>query len=130
VAYLRSVSVPEIELLFGLEAEQYQPAGVEQARVLKVSGSLFFGSVAGLEKFLVDLNTREGRQRPLVILCEQVRNMDESALEVLTNEALKRREAGGDLFLWLGDHKLDTVIRGSRLPGVIDDDHLLYHEGG
>jgi len=130
VAYLRSVSVPEIELLFGLEAEQYQPAGMEQATVLKVSGSLFFGSVAGLEKFLVDLNTREGRQRPLVILCEQVRNMDESALEVLTNEAIKRREAGGDLFLWLGDHKLDTVIRDSRLPGVIDDDHLLYHEGG
>ncbi|WP_089725070.1 SulP family inorganic anion transporter [Candidatus Thiosymbion oneisti] len=129
VAYLRSVSVPEIELLFGLKAEQYRPAGVERATVLKVSGSLFFGSVNGLEKFLVDLNTRGGRQGSLVMICEQIQNMDESALEVLIHEALKRREAGGDLFLWLGNHKLDTVIRGSRLPEVIGDDHLLYHTG-
>ncbi len=129
VAYLRSVSVPEIELLFGLEAEQYRPAGMERATVLKVAGSLFFGSVTGLEKFLVRLNTRNGRQEPLVIICEQIQNMDESALDVLTNEALKRRKADGDLFLWLGNHKLDTVIRGSRLPEVIGDDHLLYHEG-
>ena len=127
VAYLRSVSVPEIELLLEPEAEQYRPAGVGQATVLKVSGSLFFGSVAGLEKFLVDLNTRDGRQEPLVVICEQVQNMDQSALDVLAHETLKRREAGGDLFLWLGNHKLDAAIRGSRLQEVIGDDHLLYH---
>jgi len=56
--------------------------------------------------------------------------MDQSALDVPTNEAVKRRKAGGDLFLWLGDHKLDAVIRGSRLPGTIGDDHLFYQAEG
>jgi len=125
-AYLRSVSVPKIELLFGLGANQYQPSGVGPSTILKISGSLFFGSITELEKFLVDLNIRDGRKRPLVILCEQVQNIDESALDVFTNEALKRRKVGGDLFLWLGDHKLDTMIYNSRLPEIIGNDHLLY----
>lgn len=64
------------------------------------------------------------------MLCEQIQNMDQSALDVPTNEAVKRRKAGGDLFLWLGDHKLDAVIRGSRLPGTIGDDHLFYQAEG
>jgi len=127
VAYLKSVSVPDIQLLFDPEAKQYRPSGVERAMVLRVSGSLFFGSVSRLEKFFINLNTRNGRQDPLIIICEQIQNIDESALDALVYEALKRRKAGGDLFLWLGNHRLDAVIRGSQLLEVIGNDHILYY---
>jgi len=120
------VSVPEVEILFEADAKPYLPSNVARATVLKVSGSLFFGSINYFEKILARLSHQNGRAEALIIVFERVQNLDESAINVFSHEALKRKKSGGDLFLWLGDHKLDKKIYSSQLLEVIDDNHLLY----
>nr|VFK21295.1 MAG: Sulfate permease family protein [Candidatus Kentron sp. LPFa] len=77
VAYLRSVSRPEIDLFFGEDAEQYAPANLTgSTTVLQVSGSVFFGSVQVLERALTDLAKSDGREGNLVIDAEHLHSLD------------------------------------------------------
>nr|VFK57414.1 MAG: sulfate permease, SulP family [Candidatus Kentron sp. TC] len=127
VAYLRSVSRPEIDLFFGEDAEQYVPANLMgPATVLQVSGSVFFGSLQVLERALTDLAKSDGRRGHLVIVAEHLHSLDVAGAEALLQEA-GRREAGGyRLALWLRDHNLDETLAQSGLIEAIGAENLHY----
>ncbi|VFM96766.1 MAG: sulfate permease, SulP family [Candidatus Kentron sp. G] len=127
VAYLRSVSRPEIDLFFGEDAEQYVPANlIGSATVLQVSGSVFFGSVQVLELALTDLASADKRQGHLVIVAEHLHSLDMAGAEALLQEADRRKAKGFALALWLRDHNLDAVLEESGVMEAIGPENLHY----
>jgi SulP family sulfate permease len=126
ITYLRGVSKPEFVVLFDREAKQFIPAGVDNATVVSVSGSLFFGSVPTLERLLTDLGRQDQRSSALIIAGNHIDNMDDAACITLTQEAIKRKRDGGDLYLWLRDHRMDAVLEETGLLAVLGDGNILY----
>ncbi|NOZ55070.1 MAG: SulP family inorganic anion transporter [Gammaproteobacteria bacterium] len=174
IAYLRSVSKPEIELLTGKAAQQYcrrfddalplpgaimvatsghhfssvaqqavdreqsllrgeqRHANVSIAKqfghitVLKVSGSLFFGSVFRLEKMLTKLRRQDGGEGDLIISGENLHSADSTGAEVLMHEVQGRMNAGARVQLWLRNHDHDAVFRASGLLKVLGTENIYY----
>jgi SulP family sulfate permease len=128
IVYLRSVSVPEYNVLDTNEAHQYLPDGIEDenATVLHLSGSIFFGSTAALERTFSDLADQDQRKGALIIDGEYIDNLDEAGANALIGEAVKRHAAGGDMYLWLRNHRLDAMVSGSGLRKTLGSDHIFY----
>jgi SulP family sulfate permease len=128
IVYLRSVSVPEYTVLNSTEARQYLPEGVDEASatVLHLSGSIFFGSTAALERTFTDLASQDRRKGVLVIDGEYIDNLDEAGCNALMSEADKRYKAGGSMYLWLRNHKLDRIIDGCGLRDKLGANRVFY----
>lgn len=137
-AYLRRVSVPEIEVLFDQYADQYCPQPLlgafektsDDVTVLRVSGSLFFGSVSALEVEFTNLAAQHGREQPLIIAADNLQNIDHSGLAVLDEEAKKRQKQGGDLHLWLRSPRVHKEFRKGLYLSFVKPQHIYYVEGG
>lgn len=140
VAYLRRVSVPEIEVLFGEYAAPYLPqkgqskqaSEAGEVTVLKVSGSLFFGSVNALEVTFSDLvkqgDAGQGRANTLIIAADYMHNIDRSGLDALDEEAKKRQQAGGKLQIWFSSPKIHAEFARHLLFAHIDANDIFYHQ--
>lgn len=128
VVYLRSVSRPEIDIVNSREAHQYLPEGVsdEAATVVHMAGSIFFGSTATLERIFVDIASQDKRKKALIIAGEYIDNMDEAGATALINEAVKRKKAGGTMYMWLRNDKLDDVMTSSGLRDAIGTANIMY----
>lgn len=126
IAYMRHVSRPELDLLFEDEAEQYMPEGVNDATVVQLSGSIFFGSTHSIERGFADIAHEDHRGKPLIIAGELIDNMDDSGAATLAQEARKRKESGGQLILWLRDHDLDDLLQRSGLASLLGENNIHY----
>jgi len=128
VVYLRSVSRPEIDIVNSNEAHQYLPEGVsdEDATVVHMAGSIFFGSTATLERIFADISKQDERKNALIIAGEYIDNMDEAGATSLLNESLKRKQAGGTMYMWLRNDKLDDIMISSGLREALGPDNIMY----
>ncbi len=126
IAYMRAVSRPEFDVLFENEAEQYMPEGVDDATVVQLSGSLFFGSTHTVERALADIARDDQRGKPLIIAGELIDNMDDAGVATLAQEARKRKEAGNGLILWLRDHNLDELLKRNGLFTLLGTGNIHY----
>ncbi len=126
ILYLRAVSKPELDVLFENEADQYIPEGIEDATVVQISGSIFFGSAPSIERAFADIAQEDQRKKPLIIAGELIDNMDDAGIASLITEARKRKESGGDFILWLRNHSMDSLLKRSGLLEVIGADHIHY----
>ena len=128
VVYLRSVSRPEIDIVNSNEAHQYLPEGVsdEEATVVHMQGSIFFGSTATLERIFVDIAAQDKRKNALIIAGEYIDNLDEAGATSLINESIKRKQEGGSMFMWLRNNKLDEVLKTSGLIEAIGAENIRY----
>jgi len=128
VVYLRSVSRPEIDIVNSNEAHQYLPEGVsdENATVVHMAGSIFFGSTATLERIFADIASQDDRKNALIIAGEYIDNMDEAGATSLINETLKRKQSGGSMYMWLRNDKLDDIMISSGLREVLGPDNIMY----
>ena len=66
------------------------------------------------------------RRGALIIDGEYIDNLDEAGANTLINEADKRHKAGGDMYLWLRNRRLDHVIESSGLRAALGSDHIFY----
>jgi SulP family sulfate permease len=128
VIYLRHVSKPEAAIVSSDEARQYLPAGVDEnnAIVLHLSGSLFFGSTANVERTFTDIAAGDKRKNVLVIAGEYIDNLDDAAANMIQSESQKRRVAGGDLYIWFRNDAMDKDIASTQLARKLGIDHVLY----
>ncbi len=53
-------------------------------------------------------------------------NMDEAGATSLLNESLKRKQAGGAMYMWLRNDKLDDIMISSGLRDTIGADNIMY----
>ncbi|MEE9343607.1 MAG: SulP family inorganic anion transporter [Gammaproteobacteria bacterium] len=126
ILYLRTVSKPEVDVLFENEADQYIPDGIDEATVIQLSGSVFFGSTQSIEIAFADIAKEDHRLMPLIIAGEHIDNMDDAGVTTLLTEAQKRNLAGGSMILWLRNHKLDAVLERNGLIKAIGKDNMHY----
>jgi SulP family sulfate permease len=70
-----------------------------QLHIMRIDGSLFFGSVAYLRERLSRLEQQHPEQKHLAIIAQGISFVDIAAADVLANEATRRREIGGGLYL-------------------------------
>ena len=126
ILYLRAVSKPEVDILFENEAHQYMPEGVEDATVVQLSGSIFFGSTHTIERAFADIAHEDHRQKMLIIAGEHIDNMDEAGVAALVTEVGKRKQSGGSMVLWLRNHKLDALLERTGLLQAIGKDNIHY----
>lgn len=128
VVYLRSVSHPEIGIVNSSEALNYLPDGVseEEATVVHMQGSIFFGSTASLERIFVDIAAQDNRKNMLIIAGEYIDNLDEAGATSLINENIKRKQSGGSMFIWLRNNKLDEILKTSGLIEAVGAENIRY----
>ena len=100
--YLQKIAHPmlsgvDFEVLHG-KAREDNPAFIPPLRVVRLDGSLFFGSVEHARSRLAELAAeREGRS--LVILAEGLNRLDIAGIEMLLDERKALQQGGGDLFV-------------------------------
>ncbi len=70
-----------------------------QLHIMRIDGSLFFGSVAYLREKLAKLEQEHPEQKHLAIVSQGISFVDLAAADVLAEEATKRHARGGDLYL-------------------------------
>ncbi len=70
-----------------------------QLRILRIDGSLFFGSVNHVQEVFAELETRSPEQKHLAIVCQGINFADIQGADALAKEAQARQARGGNLYL-------------------------------
>lgn len=70
-----------------------------QLCLLRIDGSLFFGSVAHIEEAFARLEAEKPEQKHLAIVCRGINFADLSGGDILAKEAKKRKARGGGMYL-------------------------------
>jgi len=70
-----------------------------QLHIMRIDGSLFFGSVAYVREKFAALEQNHPDQKHLAIVAQGISFVDIAAADVLANEAARRRAEGGGLYL-------------------------------
>ncbi len=70
-----------------------------QLRIVRIDGSLFFGAVNHIQEEFRRLEEQNPEQKHLAIVCSGINFIDVAGAEFLAQEARKRRQAGGNLYL-------------------------------
>jgi SulP family sulfate permease len=105
--YLYRTSQPPLELVTpdpNLEVLTFTPlqnrAECPQMEMIRVNGSLFFGSVSHVQQKIHELDELGIRQNNLMLIASGINFMDLSGAEMLAAEAKRLRERGGHLYLY------------------------------
>jgi SulP family sulfate permease len=109
-----------------------------QFRIVRIDGSLFFGSVNRLQTAFDMFRTRDPDKKHLAIAVQGVGTADLEGAEVLAEEAKKRKAMGGDLYLvnvnrglWDTLEKsgcLDEIDSRNVFEGKHTGVHAVYHK--
>jgi len=70
-----------------------------QLKIIRIDGSVFFGSVSDIEETLHHIGNHSSTQNRVLIICSGVNLIDVSGAELLKREANRRRSFGGALYL-------------------------------
>lgn len=133
--YLRSMSRPDVEVMFENEKKHFLRPGMQLDATtgISIAGSLFFGSTQHLERALANIAMEGGCRGDLVLLCNYMNGIDMSGATVLMQEALKRRAAGHAVAIWLREEHikdpevLKVLHKGFGTEGVICSDRSREH---
>ncbi len=109
VLYLMRVSKPRIvsrvpdpnlpNRKFSTLTEHSRLQECPQLHIMRIDGNLFFGSVAYIREKFSRLAQQHPEQKHLAIVAQGISFVDIAAADVLGNEAVRRRNEGGDLYL-------------------------------
>lgn len=95
-----------------------------QFRVIRIDGSLFFGSVNRLKTAFEMFRNRNPEQKHLAIAAQGISVVDLEGGEALVEEARKRREIGGDLYLINVNRGLWEALENNGCLDQIDSRHF------
>jgi len=110
--YLRGASDLKITSLTGENAQQYHSMKLDSGNVLKISGSLFFGSVSAVEKAMAQMAEIDGRNDNLMIIGENIQDMDLAGVSVFIQESKRRSANNKQLVILLASKRLyETTLK-------------------
>lgn len=90
-----------------------------QLKIIRIEGSLYFGSVAHVRELLRRYREHYPHQKNLLLLTKGINHVDISGAELLAEEAAERRLMGGELFLYrLKDSASPVLDRGGYLDKI------------
>ncbi|HEY5603472.1 MAG TPA: SulP family inorganic anion transporter [Gammaproteobacteria bacterium] len=88
-----------------------------QLKMVRIDGSLFFGAVSHVRETLMAFEQQNPGQKHLLLLAQGVNFVDLAGAEFLEDEAERRRQAGGRLFLY---RVKEGVCEEFRKAGTLD----------
>lgn len=88
-----------------------------QVKIVRIEGSLYFGAVSSVIEGLRRLERRRPRQIHLIVIASGINFIDTEGAEALINEARRREQAGGRLYL-VGLH--EAVSYSLERDGYLD----------
>ncbi|MBF0623858.1 MAG: SulP family inorganic anion transporter [Magnetococcales bacterium] len=97
----------------------YEHPECPQLTILRVDGSLFFGSVGHVSSGFDCLATRESRSKNLLLMGTAINFLDVDGAQTLAQEALRRRGHGGRLFLFDLHESVREVLERSGFVDTI-----------
>jgi len=95
-----------------------------QLHIIRIDGSLFFGSVAYLREKFIQQDRDHPEQKHLVILAEGINFADLAGAEVLASEAERRRALGGGLYFINVKPGLRESLQQHHAMGRIDPKNI------
>ncbi len=95
-----------------------------QLHIMRIDGSLFFGSVAYIREKFSRLEQRHPQQKHLAIVAQGISFADIAGADALANEAERRRAEGGGLYLINTKLGLRESLEECHAIGKIDPDNI------
>ncbi len=107
---------------FSSELENLQEC--PQLHIMRIDGSLFFGSVAYIREKFSKLEQNHPEQKHLAIVAQGISFVDIAGADVLANEAARRRADGGGLYLINVKSGLWESLEDCHAIDKIDANHI------
>jgi SulP family sulfate permease len=95
-----------------------------QLHIMRIDGSIFFGSVAYVRERFARLEQLHPEQKHLAIVAQGISFADIAGADVLANEAERRRAEGGGLYLINPKSGLWESLEECHALGKIDPNHV------
>ena len=95
-----------------------------QLHIMRIDGSIFFGSVAYVREKFSSLEQQHPQQKHLAIVAQGIGFADIAGADVLANEAERRRKEGGGLYLINVKQGLWDSLEECHAIGKIDPNHV------
>lgn len=95
-----------------------------QMGMVRIDGSLFFGAVPYVREKLMELEEAEPGQKSLLIIAKGINFLDVAGAEFLAEEAKRRREKGGKLYLYEVKEGVCAPLKKSGLAEQIGRENL------
>ena len=95
-----------------------------QLHIMRIDGSIFFGSVAYVRERFARLEQQHPGQKHLAIVAQGISFADIAGADVLANEAERRRAEGGGLYLINPKSGLWESLEECHALGKIDPNHV------
>jgi len=108
ILYLNRTSHPMMRSLVpdprhtGRKMTEVEDSLVEcpQLKILRIEGSIYFGAVAHVRRYLDTLYEHGPGQRHLLLMSKSINTVDMQGAELLVEEARRRRADGGQLYFY------------------------------
>jgi SulP family sulfate permease len=97
-----------------------------QLKLVRIDGSLFFGAISHVRETLVTFEQQNPGQKNLLLLAQGVNFVDLAGAEFLENEAERRRENGGRLFLYRVKEGVSQTLRKDGAINTIGEENIFY----
>ncbi|MCI0505524.1 MAG: SulP family inorganic anion transporter [Gammaproteobacteria bacterium] len=97
-----------------------------QLKLVRIDGSLFFGAISHVRETLVTFEQQNPGQKNLLLLAQGINFVDLAGAEFLENEAERRRETGGRLFLYRVKEGVSQTLRKDEAINTIGEENIFY----
>jgi SulP family sulfate permease len=117
--YLNRTSRPSIRSLIpdAVDPErkfrERRPGQAEcpQLKVVRIEGSLYFGAVSHVEEYFHDMAERQPDKKHMLLMSKSMNFVDIAGVELLAQEARRRRRLGGGLYFYGVREKAARILR-------------------
>ncbi|HWI13158.1 MAG TPA: SulP family inorganic anion transporter, partial [Burkholderiales bacterium] len=90
-----------------------------QIKMIRINGSIFFGAVDHVQRYLQDIDLANPRQKHVLIDATAMNFIDLAGAEMLAQEARRRRRLGGGLYFYgVKKEVLQLLARGGYLDEI------------
>lgn len=90
-----------------------------QIKMIRINGSIFFGAVDHVQRFLHDIDLANPKQKHVLIDATAINFVDIAGAEMLAQEARRRRRLGGGLYFYGAKREvLQLLARGGYLQEI------------
>lgn len=125
--YLNRISHPRVSRVVNDESVTAE-FSCPNLTIAAVDGSLFFGSVSHVDDGLRELSAERPDQNSLLLLCRSINFIDINGAQFLAEEAARRRQDGGRLYLSGVKSGVLEVLRRSGYLDQIGAENLFISQ--
>ncbi|MDH5511114.1 MAG: STAS domain-containing protein, partial [Nitrospinota bacterium] len=90
-----------------------------QFKIIRIDGSIYFGSVNHVQRALEWIRTEEPERRHMMLVCSGINFLDVAGAETLEKEAVRYRSMGGALYLYGPKAQVQDILgKGGYMSSI------------